>query len=391
MLICLGVVLSLMTWFSATAVLPELSTHYSLTASESAWLTSAVQLGFALGALLSSMLALSDRWPLTRLMAGATLLAGCANAILLLEVNAETAIAARFLTGAALAGIYPPAVKLVATWFKTHRRLAVGIMVGALTLGSAMPYLVRAGGSELPWRAVLATCSLASFAAAGIFGWLLREGPHAFARATIDLRQTGAILRNRPVMLANLGYFGHMWELYAMWSWFLVYVTNTRMIGPDLHIAALITFSVIASGAIGCLSGGWLADRIGRCNTTILMMALSGISAVFIGVFHAGPLWLFLTIAIVWGFSVVGDSAQFSAAVTELADSLLVGSSLAFQMSVGFAITMITIWLVPHIADALGSWRWSFLVLVPGPLLGIAAMLLLRREERAQRMAGGLR
>jgi len=387
----LAVLLSLMTWFSATAVLPDLTEVHDLTAGQAAWLTNAVQLGFAVGALVASVLAVADIWSLTRYMTGAAMLACLANLLLLIDMGATGAIVARFVTGVALAGVYPPAMKFIATWFKTGRGLAMGAMVGALTLGSAMPHLVRGTGGTMSWEAVLLVCSLGSAAAAVLFGLVLREGPHAFVRTRVDLRQVGQILGNKPVMLANLGYFGHMWELYAMWGWFLAYAGHSATEGNGLTNASLLAFAVIAAGAPGCIFGGWLADRIGRCRTTILMMGVSGTCAILIGIFFGGPLWMFTLIAIVWGFTVVADSAQFSAAVTELSEPHLVGSSLTFQMGVGFTITILAIWLTPLVAEWLGSWQWTFVVLVPGPLIGAVAMYLLYRNPRSVLMADGHR
>lgn len=387
----LAVILSLTTWFSATAILPELRVALSLTPQTSAWLTNAVQAGFVVGALTSALLSLADVVPLTRLMALASLAAGLFNAVPLLDPGPATVIAARFATGAALALVYPPSLKFIATWFRTGRGLAMGAMVGALTLGSALPHLVRGLGSGIAWQPVLVACSLAGLAAALLFGFVLREGPHPFARTQVDPRQIGAILRDRPVMLANAGYFGHMWELYAMWAWILAYAGAAQAAGLPLGNASLLAFSVIAMGAPGCVAAGWLADRIGRCSTTVLAMAISGTSALLIGLTFAGPLWIFTLVALLWGLTVVADSAQFSAAVTELADQSLVGSALAFQMGVGFAITIGMIWLLPVLAEALGSWRWTFLVLMPGPFAGAAAMLALRRMPAAKRIAQGLR
>ena len=282
-------------------------------------------------------------------------------------------------------------MKFIATWFKTGRGLAMGAMVGALTLGSAMPHFVRASGGGVSWESVVLVCSLGSFAAALLFGGVLREGPHGFSRTSVDLRQIGAILRNKPVMLANLGYFGHMWELYAMWGWFLAYAASAAEAGAGIANASLLTFAVIAIGLPGCVFGGWLADRIGRCRTTMLMMGLSGLSAFLIGFAYGGPTWAFVLVALVWGFTVIADSAQFSAAITELSEPHLVGSSLAFQMGVGFALTILVIWLTPLLADALGGWRWTFLLLVPGPLIGVLAMGALWKHPRALQMAGGNR
>ncbi len=387
----IAVVLSLTTWFSATAVLPELVARLALNSSTAAWLTNAVQAGFVFGALASSLVSLSDIWRLTALMTLACLAAATFNGLLLVAPTASIAVGLRFATGMALALVYPPAMKFIATWFRTGRGLAMGVMVGALTLGSATPHLVRALGQGFDWRVVIATSSIASLLAAAIFAFALREGPYAFARAKVDIGQIGAVLRDRPVMLANAGYFGHMWELYAMWGWFLAFCTAAQANGLVLANASLLTFAVIAIGTPGCIFCGWLADKIGRCYATSLMMAISATAALLIGFAFDGPLWLFTLIALIWGFSVVADSAQFSAAVTELSDQTLVGSSLALQMGGGFALTIFAIWLTPIVADALGGWRWTFLLLVPGPIFGIAAMMVLRRDPRSIQLAGGRR
>lgn len=387
----LAVVLSLTTWFSATAILPELRAALGLTAETGVWLTNAVQAGFVLGALVSALLSLADVVSLTRLMALASFAAALFNAVPLFESGTGAVIAARFATGVALAMVYPPSLKFIATWFRTGRGLAMGTMVGALTLGSALPHVVRGLGSGIAWQPVLAACSLAGLAAATLFGFVLHEGPHSFARSRVDPRQIGAILRDRALMLANVGYFGHMWELYAMWAWILAYAGAAQASGLPLGNASLLAFTAIAMGAPGCVLAGWLADRAGRCATTALAMTVSGVSALLIGVTFAGPLWVFVIVTLIWGLAVVADSAQFSAAVTELADQSLVGSALAFQMGVGFAITIGAIWLMPVLAEALGSWRWAFLALVPGPVVGTWAMLALRRRPEAERIAGGKR
>ncbi len=391
-LTCVALVLSLTTWFSATAVIPELTVRWALTSSEAAWLTNGVQAGFVVGALTASALSLADIWRMQYLMAGAALLGAIANAALLFEPDASGAIVARFVTGVSLAGVYPPAMKFMATWFVRGRGLALGLLVGSLTLGSAMPHLVRAMGAGVERSSVVTITSLASVAAAVIF-WFLRDGPHAFARTRVDIRQIGSILRNRPVMLANTGYFGHMWELYAMWGWFLAYAnasfeTGNAVFGSN---ASLLTFAVVAIGMPGCILGGYLSDRIGRCYTTALMMTISGLCAVAIGFTFDGPGWLFATVALLWGLTVVADSAQFSTAVTELSPQNQVGSALALQMGVGFAITILVIWLTPLVVDALGGWRWGFVMLAPGPLVGVCAILVLRRMPEASAMAGGLR
>jgi len=390
--LCVALMLSMTTWFSATAVVPELTVRWSLSSGQASLLTIAVQIGFAAGAIASGMLNLPDIVPIPVLMTGAALLAALANAALLAVPGVDTAILARLITGASLAGIYPPALKLASTWFRTGRGLALGAIIAALTLGSASPHLVRTlGGTN--WQRVVVATSGATLFGAILLALHVREGPYPFSRAAFNPGQIGQVLRNRAIALANFGYFGHMWELYAMWGWFAVY-TRAAIVAPNVTDgarASLLTFVVIASGIAGCLLGGYLADRWGRTATTILMMAVSGASACLIGFVFTGPLWLFAAVGMVWGVAVVGDSAQFSAIVTEVGDPRFVGTALSLQLGIGFALTVGSIWLLPQIALLFGSWRWVFLVLIPGPGLGILAMILLRRLPDADRIAHGRR
>ena len=379
-------------WFSTTAIGPDLAAHWALSDGQAAWLTNAVQIGFVLGALASSAVNLPDIMAMTRLIAIAATLTALANAAVLLEPGFGGLLLARLATGFALAGVYPPALKLMATWFVTGRGLAMGLLVGALTVGSAAPHLLRALGQGLDWRLVVAGASIAALSSAAIFGLAVREGPHGFARARFDPRQTLAVLRNRPVRLANLGYFGHMWELYAMWAWFLSFAIAAMQAGRlPAGSASGLTFAVIASGVIGCAIGGWLSDRIGRCLTTAGMMTISGCCTVLVCLAWGGPAWLLVLVAIIWGISIIGDSAQFSAAVTELSDPRLVGTALTMQLALGFALTVVAIWLMPHVAALLGGWRWAFLALLPGPAMGVWAMMRLRGLPQAAAMASGRR
>ena len=386
-----ALVLSLTTWYSATAIVPELTLLMSLSLSQAAWFTNGVQVGFVVGALSLSLLSLLDIYKSSTIMAISACIAGIANAILILEPGIALSLFSRFITGMALAGIYPTVIKFIATWFKKGRGFAMGIMLSSLTLGSALPHLVRAIGVQFDWKLVIFMSSLACLTAAGLFAFVLQDGPYKFSKTKADLNQLGHIIKDRPLMLVNVGYFGHMWELYAMWGWFFVYAIAAKSTGLGLENAALLTFSVIAAGAPGCVLGGWLADRIGRCYATACLMVISGTCALTIGLCFNGPPWLFITIALIWGLTAVADSAQFSAAVTELSDKSMVGSALALQMGVGFAITIFVIWLLPVVAEHQGSWRWTFLILVPGPFLGALSMLLLRSEARSHLLADGRR
>ncbi|ESZ72280.1 MFS transporter [Mesorhizobium sp. L103C119B0] len=392
-LLCLAVVLSLTTWFSAAAITPELRAAWHLSGAIEAWLTNGVQIGFVAGALISSLVNLPDVVRLNRLMAVSSLLAAAANACLLLQPGPVGIVAARIVTGVALAGVYPPALKLVSTWFIRERGLALGATIGALTLGSALPHLFRALTGSFDWRSVLLAASAATLIGSALFWFFASEGPHAFGKAMFDPRQIGEIFRDRPLLLVNIGYLGHMWELYAMWTWLLTYARAAleEQGQPSPAFASLLTFCAIAAGVAGCLLGGVLSDRFDRSLTTAGMMIVSALCALAIGFVFHGPLWLFVLIAVVWGISVIGDSAQFSAVVTELGDRRFVGTALSVQLGLGFALTVLVIGLIPHVAALLGGWRWAFLLSVPGPLIGAAAMLSLRRLTSSTKMAGGKR
>lgn len=391
--ICLGIIFAMTPWFSATAILPELRQHWEFSAFLAAMMTNGVQVGFVIGALGSSLTGLPDIVPIRGLMAVAAIATGVLNLCLLIAPGPEAAVLLRVLTGIALALVYPPAMKLVTTWFIRGRGIALGLVIGGLTLGSAFPHLIHALTSSVDWRLVVSATSILSIIAGLIFILAVSEGPYANPMVKFKPSQIGLIVRDKGIALANLGYFGHMWELYAMWGWFLVFMRaalESNGLAP-VSQASLITFIVIASGAFGCVAGGWLADWIGRTATTALMMTVSGLCAVLIGFVYDGPLWLLIAVSMVWGISVIGDSAQFSAMVTEIADRRLIGTALAFQMGIGFALTVVSIQLLPFFVEWMGSWEWAFLFLVPGPLIGVIAMLALRRMPVAQRIAQGLR
>ena len=389
-LIGAGLVLALTTWFSATAVLPDLRVAFGLSDAAASWLTNAVQIGFVVAALALSVSGLADALPTRALIATASLLAAASNLALLVAPDTVWLFVARIGTGMALGGVYPPALKLIATWFVRGRGLAMGATVGALTLGSSIPYLVKAVGTALDWRTVVATSSLAAATGAFLMLLFVREGPYRGARPRPDLRRIVAVVRDPALSLANLGYFGHMWELYAMWGWFLAFATEAERTRAGFIGAPLLTFVVIAGGALGCVAGGMLGDRIGRTATAALMLLASGSCALLIGFAVGGPPALFTAIAMVWGFTVIGDSSQFFAMVTELSEAETSGAALTLQAAVGFALTIVSIRLTPVVAAHIG-WRWCFIPLAPGPFLGAVAMLALRRSPRARAIAGGRR
>jgi MFS family permease len=390
-LLATAMVLSMTTWFSASAVLPQLRTIWALSSTEAAWLTIAVQLGFVTGALVSALTNLPDRIPARNVFFGASVGAATVNGLVALCSGPAAALPLRFATGCFVAGIYPPALKVMATWFQRGRGLALGVMVGALTVGSALPHLINGVGG-LPWQQVVLAASACTLAGGLIAQLLVRDGPFPFPRGSFEPRYLLRAFADPGVRLANLGYFGHMWELYAMWSWFAVFLGESLRsadpTGSTRTAAGLGTFAVIGAGAVGCYLGGVLGDRWGRTRTTAAAMAISGTCALSIGLTFGGPLWLVLGVGILWGVTVVADSAQFSAMVTELADQAYVGTALTVQLAVGFSLTVVTIWLVPLLRDAV-TWRWAFALLALGPALGVVAMLRLRARPDASRIAHG--
>jgi len=393
--VAIAQLLAMAPWFSASAVAPTLARVWQLTPGGTAWLTMSVQLGFVAGALLSAILTLADRVSARRLVAGSAMLAAAATLGVAGASGFAVGIGCRVLTGAALAGVYPPSMKIAAGWFKEGRGLAIGILVGALTLGSASPHLVRWAVSPAEWRIVLFVAA-ASAVAGGLLMLLVPgDGPYAAPSPPFSLAAAPRILKDRGVLLVNLGYLGHMWEVYAMWTWMAAFVAASERArrGATAEVttlAALVTFAVVGSGAIGSWLGGKYADRWGRTLVTSGAMVLSASCALLVGLLFGMPLTVLLPVLVIWGITVVADSAQFSAAVSELAPRDYVGTALTLQTSLGFLLTCATIYLLPKVAATIG-WRWSMSVLAIGPALGVWAMLVLRQRPEARLLAGGAR
>jgi MFS family permease len=389
--ICVAELGALSLWFSATAVIPALRTAWMSVAAQ-AWLAMAVTVGFVVGTVVSAVLTLADFVGARRLFVASALFGAAANGLLLLVIDSwPVVLLCRFVTGLAMAGTYPPAMKLAASWFVADRGLAVGALVGALTLGGALPHLINLAGGLAWWPAIAGT-SGAALLGALVMATLVRDGPHVQARAPFNPACLGELLRSRGVVLASLGYFGHMWELYAMWTWIGLYLLEafTRAGLPAApRLGALVTATVIGAGGVSCVVAGFLADRIGRTATTILAMVGSGACAAVVGLVFDRPALLVL-VALVWGLTIVADSAQFSAAVTELAPPDYVGTALSLQTSLGFLLTLVSTWLVPRAAEAWG-WPLAFAFLAPGPFLGALAMARLRQLPESQKLAQGRR
>ncbi|MGG5810483.1 MFS transporter [Falsiroseomonas sp. CW058] len=370
--LCLAVVLCLSVWFAGTAAVPALLAEGLVTPGRAAWLTTAVQLGFVAGTLVSAVLSLADRRDPRRLFLACGLLAAAATlAQVLVPPSGGAALALRFVAGAAMAGVYPVGMKLAASWARGDLGLLIGLLVGAVTLGSALPHLVPGLLGGIGWQAAYLGAGVLAVAG-GLLILAFRPGPLLGSRPPFRPAQALEAWRNRGLRLANLGYLGHMWELYAMWAWVGLFLAGVLggAAGPWV-------FVVVASGSLGCVAAGLVADRWNRASAAAACMVVSGGCALLVGPAAAFGPAVVLGLALVWGFAVVADSAQFSACVVTLSPPDYVGTMLTVQTSLGFLLTALTIGIVPGAVAWLG-WDWAFALLAPGPLLGAVAMWRLR-------------
>ena len=381
-LIAIVQVLGLCVWFSATAVVPSLRSEWGIGSTAAVWLTASVQIGFVAGAVTSTLFNLADRIAPQYLLAASAFGAAVCTALLALFVNnLSAAIPLRFLTGLLLAGVYPVGMKLMASWSEsTDRGRAFGVLLGALTLGSALPHLIS-GLGPLPWRTVMMAAAVLTAIGALIAVLLITSGPHLDTRPiTPSARYAITMFRERGPRLANIGYFGHMWELYALWTWMSMFVLagrEQRGTGP-VTTTSIIAFAAIGlAGIVGCLLGGWASDRFGRSPAAVTALVISGGCCVLSPLFFTAPTGVLLAFLLVWGAAVIADSGVFSTSLSETADSRFVGTALTAQTAIGFLLTVVTIQLVPVTADLIG-WRYAFLLLAPGPLIGAVAMAALR-------------
>ncbi len=378
-----AVVLGMAPWFSATVSANAIVRGWSPDSGNALWLTLAVQFGFVIGSVVSAAFLLADRWSPRRLAAGSAVVAALGTGALIIPGLPPVAVVAcRVIAGAALAGVYPPGIKIAAGWTDSRRGLAIGVLVAGVSLGSAVPHLLRLAVSPDDWRALQLLAATCALLAALCLALRVKEGPFQARSVPFNPRALRAVFANREVMLATGGYLGHMWELYAMWSSIGVFwsVIGGEREWPD-WVSPLLAFATIGAGGIGCVWAGSVADRLGRSRTTIVAMAVSGACALVIGPLRGASTFVLVAVALIWGISIVADSAQFSAAVTEWSNRDYVGTSVTVQTALGFLLTMVTIRLVPTWSESWG-WTWAYMPLALGPAVGIACMLVLARAER---------
>ncbi len=362
------------SWFAVNAVMPDLEAAFGWPPSAVATLTSALQGGFIAGTLVFALLAVADRFAPRAVFLVSALLAAAATLLAaLLAPSFGALLVCRFATGFFLAGIYPVGMKIAATWFPQGLGAALGWLIGALVLGSAMPHALRAlaaGGVDLPWQAVFVAVAVIT-ALAGTLVWrAVPASPRAGAAAPgLRLSALATIVTDRRVRASAFGYFGHMVELYTLWV-LVPAILLTRLSGAALSWAA---FGVVGAGALGCVAGGLWARRVGSARVAAAMLATSGLCGLLAPWALAAPAALFALWLLVWGVSVAGDSPQFSALTAGAAPPAAVGSVLTLVNSIGFAISVLSIELFVRLAQSL-----PLATLLPwlalGPALGLVAM-----------------
>ncbi|WP_082398824.1 MULTISPECIES: MFS transporter [unclassified Pseudonocardia] len=373
-------VLGLAVWFSASAVLPELRAEWGIGTTAGVWLTCSVQLGFAAGAVVSSVLTLADRVRPERLLAGgAAAAAGCTLLLAAVADGPLLALVLRAATGMCLALVYPVGMKIMTSWSGPERRARdLGVLVGALTVGSALPHLIG-GVPALPWRAVLAGATLCGLAAAALAWCLVRPGPAHAPAPPPDPRYAVRMLRERGPRLVVLGYLGHMWELYAMWTWLGAALASGDP-GPGEHLLVFVATGL--GGAAGCVLGGRAADRWGRVPVIATALVASGLCCLLSPLLLGAAPVAVAVFCVLWGAAAVADSAVLTTATIEVADPRYPGTALTVQTALGFLLTVGGIATVPVLAGAVG-WQASLAVLALGPVLALPAVLALRGRLQA--------
>lgn len=378
--VSLSVFLATSVWFSGTAAAPILKEIWQLSDVQMAWLTVAVQLGFIAGTFLYSIFNLADIFRARNVFFLSAVLSALFNGIFALFCSEiGTAVLFRFLTGVTLAGVYPVGMKLVASWFRTGLGWRLGVMVGALTLGTAFPYFIQAVGAGLNWKFLASFASILALVGGLIVLRLIPEGPYLREIARFDIRAAFRMFRRRSFRLQAFGYFGHMWELYTFWALSSVFFTEalSRKTGEYNYNIPLVAFLIISVGTAGCILGGWVSRTWGERKVALLSLCVSGGLCFFSWLLFGLPSWVLIIILLIWGFFVVADSPQFSALAAVYCPPEYTGTAFAIQNGIGFGITVVSLQVIPWIAQTIG-WQWAFIFLAPGPILGVAAMIRLK-------------
>ena len=375
LLIVLAQMFGTSLWFSTNGVLKQIEQIWSLSTSDLGLLTNSVQFGFIIGTLLFSVTGFADKFKPSRIVMLCCFLGATSNALIVFEeISFTSVIFSRLVVGVALAGIYPIGMKLIISWNPQKAPNTLGLLVGMLVLGSSLPYLIRALGISFDWHyTVIITSGLCYIA--GVTIYLMGDGPHLVTYEKPSFRlldQVSELLGNRKYIASAVGYFGHMWELYAFWTCVPILIAisvSQHEIDKQEFIISLLSFLIIGLGFISCVLGGILAKPFGSSRVASLSLALSLSICIIYPLLGNLSFFLDLFLLMLWGFFVISDSPQFSAISATVCPKHLVGTALTTQNCVGFSISMITIFLTTHFHESLGLYFvW---ILLPGPILGL--------------------
>jgi predicted MFS family arabinose efflux permease len=361
-------------WFAGNAIVGDLQSAMNVGIEDTGIVTSAIQLGFIAGTLIFALFSISDRYSARKLFFICSMLGSVSNLLIyFIAYDLFSLLVLRFITGFFLTGIYPVGMKIAAGWYKEKLGNAIGLLVGSLVLGTAFPHLIKSFGGSLPWEQVIFIISVFSLVGGILMYLFVPDGPHISSGTKFNTKAILAIFKYRALRSSALGYFGHMWELYTFWAFIpLILLYYLKLNQVELNIS-FWAFLVIASGSIGCIVGGMISKKVGSAKVAFIQLALSGICCLISPLMFYTSAPIFLTFLIFWGIVVVGDSPQYSAIIALSAPRELVGSGLTLVNSIGFAITILSLWVLYQFSEILDQ-QYLLLILAVGPIAGLISM-----------------
>ena len=361
-------------WFAGNAIIGDLQTAMNVGIDDTGIVTSAIQLGFITGTLIFALLAISDRYSPRKLFLICSVLGAISNLLIyFIAYDLFSLLVIRFITGFFLTGIYPIGMKIAAGWYKKGLGNAIGLLVGALVLGTAFPHLIKSFGGSLPWEHVIFVISAFSLVGGITMYLLVEDGPYISSGTKFNSKTIITLLKHKELRSSAVGYFGHMWELYTYWAFIpliLIYYVNLNPV--DLNISTW-SFIIIASGSIGCIVGGMISNKIGSAKVAFVQLGFSGLCCLVSPLMFHTSAPVFISFLVFWGIVVVGDSPQYSAIIALSAPKKLIGSGLTLVNSIGFAITILSLWFVNQFIDVI-DYNLLFLLLAIGPIAGLISL-----------------
>ena len=361
-------------WFTGNAIIADLRTEMDVGIEDVGIATSAVQLGFIIGTLLFASLSISDRYSPRKLFLVCSILGAISNALIyFIAHNLFSLLAIRFITGFFLTGIYPIGMKITSGWYKKDLGNAIGLLVGALVVGTSFPHLIKSFGGSVPWTQVIFIISFFSVVGGITMFFLVPDGPFISSGTKFNPKAILTIFRYKALRSSAFGYFGHMWELYTYWALIPVILIYYLKQNPAELNISFWSFIIIGSGVIGCVVGGVISKRKGSAKVAFIQLTLSGICCLISPLMFYTSMTVFLSFLIFWGVVIVGDSPQYSSIIALSAPKELVGSGLTIVNSIGFAITILSLWFVYQFLGIIDV-SYALMILAVGPVFGLISM-----------------